>query len=76
MKYGQFFFNLCILNNFLEDLYVFRATINTLEKGLLVASIDISIVHHEVVEPHCFDLVVRLAEDSGESQGAVIGWVF
>ena len=55
---------------------MFRATINTLEKGLLVASIDISIVHHEVVEPLCFDLVVRLAEDSGESQGAEIGWVF
>ena len=53
-----------------------RASIITLEKSFLMAIIDISIVHYEIVEPFFFDLVVRFSENSGESQGAKIGWIF
>ena len=51
-----------ILENFLEDFYVFSASIDALKKSLLVTGIDVLVANHEIVKSLCFYGVVGLSK--------------
>ena len=69
------YLQLCILDDFLDNLDMLGASIYTLEEGVLVAGIYVSVAHHEVVKPLCFDMVIGLTEDSRQGKWPEIGWI-
>ena len=57
---NSFSFCFGILYDFLKHFYVFHTAVNAFQKRLLVAGVDVSIAHHEFVQPACFNLMIRL----------------
>ena len=53
-------FGFCILDDFLKHFYVLHASVDALKEGFLVACVDVLVAHHELVQPGCFDLMIRL----------------